>query len=88
MEQRKEYLNFTISETQRRTFEIPMEKVKEIITDLKTKDKFIAEIEVDLNDSYSIAEFFNEIGLDGVEKYELANNYAEIEVARSNIFTC
>lgn len=78
------HLNFTVAETSGRTFEISMNRVKEILDEMK-KDKYLAEeIEnLDLEDDYEVASFFMNFGLDEIAKYELNNDYTELELADS-----
>lgn len=78
------HLNFTVAETSGRTFEISMDKVKEILDEMK-KDKYLAEeIEnLDLEDDYEVASFFMNNGLDELVKYELYNSYIETVLADS-----
>lgn len=78
------HLNFTVAETSGRTFELSMDRVKEILNEMK-KDKYLAEeIEnLDLEDDYEVANFFMNYGLDEIAKYELCNDYLELELANS-----
>ena len=78
------HLNFTVAETSGRTFEISMDKVKEILDEMK-KDKYLAEeIEnLDLEDDYQLATFFMNFGLDELAKYELDNSRIETVLADS-----
>ena len=78
------YLNFSVAETSGRSFEIPMDKVEEIIKEIK-EDDYYAEEEVDFNDSYEVAKFLMNYGLDEITKYELSNDYVELELACSEI---
>lgn len=78
------YLNFTISETSGRTFEVPMDKVQEIINDhIKDYAEFGETVDVDINDDYDLACILTE-HLDDLATYELSNDYIETEVACSN----
>ena len=78
------HLNFTVAETSGRTFEISMDKVKEILDEMK-KDKYLAEeiAQVDLEDDYQLATFFMNYGLDEIAKYELYNSHVETVLADS-----
>ena len=78
------HLNFTVAETSGRTFEISMDKVKEILDEMK-KDEYLAEeIEnLNLEDDHEIANFFMNFGLDEIAQYELCNDYMELVLADS-----
>ena len=78
------HLNFTVAETSGRTFEISMDRVKEILDEMK-KDKYLAEeIEnLDLEDDYEVASFFTNNGLNELVKYELDNSRIETVLADS-----
>lgn len=78
------YLNFTVAETSGRTFEISMDKVKEILDEMKKDEYFAEEIEkINLEDDYEIANFFMNFGLDEIAKYELNNDYMDLTLADS-----
>ena len=76
------YLNFTVAETSGRTFEIPMDKVKEILEYMK-QDEYLAEeiAQIDLEDSYQVANFFMNFGLDEISRYEFGNDYFDLTLA-------
>lgn len=78
------HLNFTVAETSGRTFEISMDRVKEILNEMK-KDKYLAEeIEkLNLEDDYEVASFFTDNGLNELAKYELYNSRIETVLADS-----
>lgn len=78
------HLNFSIAETSGRTFEISMDKVKGILEDMK-QDKYLADVvaQVNLEDDYQVASFFMNFGLDEIAKYELSNDYVNLELANS-----
>ena len=75
------HLNFTVAESSGRTFELSIERVKEILDEMK-QDKYLAEeIEkLNLEDDYQLANFFMNYGLDEIAKYELKNDYLELEL--------
>ena len=80
------YLQFTIAETTGRTFEIPMDKLEEIIKTLKDGDKFLQDEEIDTTDAYEVASFLNRSGLlDEIYNYEKDNSYIETVVADSKV---
>ena len=80
------YLQFTVAETTGRTFEIPMDKLEEIIKTLKDGDKFLQDEEVDTTDAYEVASFLNRNGLlDEIYNYEKDNSYIETVVADSKV---
>ena len=81
------YLNFTVSETTGRTFELPLDKAVKLIKELKANDEFLQEEEVDLEDSNSIAKFFayNNL-LDELSNYEKSNDYVESKVVADKIY--
>ena len=80
------YLQFTVAETTGRTFEIPMDKLEEIIKTLKDGDEFLQDEEVDTTDAYEVASFLNRNGLlDEIYNYEKDNSYIETVVADSKI---
>lgn len=78
------HLNFTVAETSGRTFEISMDKVKEILDEMK-KDEYLAEEIANLNleDDYEVASFFTNNGLNKLVKYELDNSRIETVLADS-----
>lgn len=78
------HLNFTVAETSGRTFEISMDRVKEILDEMK-KDEYLAEeiAQVNLEDDHEVANFFMNFGLDEIAKYELCNDYVETVLADS-----
>lgn len=78
------HLNFTVAETSGRTFEISMDKVKEILNEMK-KDEYLAEeiARINLEDDYQIANFFVNFGLDEIAKYELNNDYIDLVLTDS-----
>lgn len=78
------HLNFTVAETSGRTFEISMDRVKEILDEMK-KDEYLAEeiAKIDLEDDYQVANFFMNFGLDEIAKYELNNDYIDLVLADS-----
>lgn len=81
------YLNFTIAETSGRTFEIPLDKVKSFIEKVQAEDFFMAQEEVDFEDSYSMAQFLNNNGLlDELHSYERCNDTFESEVVEHKIY--
>ena len=78
------YLNFTIAETSGRTFEIPMDKVKELIKRVqKEAEEYGDTLEVDLNDDYEVARFLKDYCLDDIATHEINNDYWEIELSNS-----
>lgn len=78
------YLNFSVAETSGRTFEISMNKVKEILDEMKKDEYYAEKIEnIDLEDDYAIASFFVNFGLDEIAKYELNNDYVELTLTES-----
>ena len=81
------HLNFTVSETTERTFDLPLDKAVELIKELKANDEFLQGDEVDLEDSKSIAEFFayNNL-LDELLNFEKYNDYVESEVVENKIY--
>ena len=80
------YLQFTVAETTGRTFEIPMDKLEEIIKTLKDGDEFLQDEEVDTTDAYEVASFLNRNGLlDEIYNYEKDNSYIETVVADSKV---
>ena len=78
------YLNFSIAETSGRTFEVPMDKVLELVKE-HTEDyaSFGETVDVDINDDYELARVMLE-HLDDLSTYELNNDYVETEIACSN----
>ena len=79
------YLNFTVAETSGRTFELPLDKAKEIIKRLK-EDDYLSDEEVDLDDDYEVANFLMNFGLDEIAKYELSNDYVDLVLADHKVF--
>lgn len=78
------HLNFTVAETSGRTFELSMDRVKEILDEMKQDEYLAEEIEnLNLEDDYQLATFFMNYGLDTIAKYELNNDYTELELANS-----
>lgn len=77
------FLNFTIAETSGRTFEVPMDKVKELVAEyIKDYAGYGEKVEVDITDDYDVAKILVEY-LDDIAKYELSNDYTETEVTDS-----
>lgn len=75
------YLNFTVAESSGRTFELSMDRVKEILDEMKQDEYLAEEIEkLNLEDDYQLATFFMNYGLDAIAKYELKNDYLELEL--------
>ena len=75
------HLNFSVAESSGRTFEISIERVKEILDEMKQDEYLAEEIEnLDLEDDYQLATFFMNYGLDAIAKYELKNDYIELEL--------
>jgi hypothetical protein len=70
------FLNFTIAETSGRTFEVPMEKVQELI-----KERGIEP--VDFNDDNEVATILKDELLDELASYEKDNQFVEIELCCS-----
>ena len=78
------YLNFSIAETSGRTFEIPMDKVEELIKEAqKEAEEYGDTLEVDLNDDYEVARFLKDYCLDDIATHEINNDYWEIELSNS-----
>ena len=79
------YLNFTVAETSGRTFELPLDKAKEIIKRLK-EDDYLSDEDVDLDDDYEVANFLMNFGLDEIAKYELSKDYIDLVLADHKVF--
>ena len=79
------FLNFTVAETSGRTFELPLEKAVEIIKQMQ-EDEYFDGQEVDLEDSYEVANFLMNYGLDEIAKYELNNDYVDLVLADNKIY--
>ena len=71
------FLNFTIAETSGRTFEVPMDKVQELIKERGIED-------VDFNDDYDVASILKDELLDELASYEKDNQFVEVELCCSN----
>ena len=80
------YLNFTVAETSGRTFELSLDKAKEIIKRLKEDAYYLSDEEVDLDDDYEVAHFLMNFGLDEITKYELSNDYVDLVLADHKVF--
>ena len=79
------YLNFTIAETSGRTFEVPMDKVQELLrTAQEEAKKYGDTLEVDLEDDYEVARFLVDYCLDEISEDEKANDYLDIQLSDSN----
>ena len=75
------HLNFSVAESSGRTFELSMDRVKEILDEMKQDEYLAEEIEnLNLEDDYQLATFFMNYGLDTIAKYELKNDYIELEL--------
>ena len=76
-------INFSITEISGRTFEIPLDKAKEIIADIK-KDKYFKDCKVNLDNTEEVVRFLYLYGLDNLHKYELSNDYYETQLVDMN----
>ena len=79
------FLNFTVAETSGRTFELPLEKAVEIVKQMQ-EDEYYDGQEVDLENSYEVANFLMNFGLDEIAKYELSNDYVDLVLADNKIY--
>ena len=70
------FLNFTIAETSGRTFEVPMDKVQELIKERGIED-------VDFNDDDEVASILKDELLDELASYEKDNQFVEVELCCS-----
>lgn len=78
------FLNFTIAETSGRTFEVPMDKVQELLrTAQEEAKKYGDTLEVDLEDDYEVAQFLVDYCLDEISADEKANDYLDIQLCNS-----
>lgn len=73
-------INFSITEISGRTFELPLDKAKEIIADIKENDEYIKNYEVTLDSTEEVVRFLYLYGLDNLHEYELSNDYYETEL--------
>lgn len=81
------YLNFSIAETSGRTFEIPMDKVEELIKEAqKEAEEYGDTLEVDLNDDYEVSRILTDWCFDNIAEFETANDYLEITLADSKMY--
>ena len=80
----KKYLNFTIAETSGRTFEVPMEKVLELVEQHKIDYSEYENKDIDITDSYDLAKVLMNY-MDDIATYELNNDYVDWEIADSQI---
>lgn len=76
-------INFSITEISGRTFEIPLDKAKEIIADIK-KDEYFKDCKVNLDNTEEVVRFLYLYGLDNLHKYELSNDYYETQLVDMN----
>ena len=76
-------INFSITEISGRTFEIPLDKAKEIIADIK-KDECFKDYKVNLDNTEEVVRFLYLYGLDNLHKYELSNDYYETQLVDMN----
>ena len=77
------YINFTVSETRGRTFEMPYDTALNLIEKIKKEDKWVADI--DIKDEDDIAKFFCDYDLDQIHGYELDNDYYETIVTDTEV---
>ena len=78
------FLNFTIAETSGRTFEVPMDKVQELLKTAQEEAKEYGDtLEVDLEDDYEVARFLVDYCLDEISADEKANDYLDIQLCNS-----
>ena len=70
------FLNFTVAETSGRTFEVPMDKVQELIKERGIED-------VDFNDDDEVASILKDELLDELASYEKDNQFVEVELCCS-----
>lgn len=70
------FLNFTVAETNGRTFEVPMDKVQELIKERGIED-------VDFNDDDEVASILKDELLDELASYEKDNQFVEVELCCS-----
>ena len=80
------FLNFTIAETSGRTFEVPMDKVLELVEQYKRdySEYENKDIDIDITDSYDLAKVLMDYP-DDIANYELNNDYVDWEIADSKI---
>ena len=79
------YLNFSIAETSGRTFEVPMDKVQELLrTTQEEAKKYGDTLDVDLKDDYEVARFLVDYCLDEISEDEKANDYLDIQLSDSD----
>lgn len=70
------FLNFTVAETSGRTFEVPMDKVQELIKEHGIED-------VDFNADDEVASILKDELLDELASYEKGNSFVEVELCCS-----
>ena len=78
------FLNFTIAETSGRTFEVPMDKVLELVERHKRDYSDYENKSIDVTDSYDLAKVLMNY-TDDIANYELNNDYVDWEIADSKI---
>ena len=78
------FLNFTIAETSGRTFEVPMDKVLELVEQHKRDYSEYENKDIDITDSYDLAKVLMNY-TDDIANYELNNDYVDWEIADSKI---
>ena len=79
------FLNFTVAETSGRTFEVPMDKVEELIEQYKRnmfEDTGLIP-DVDTTDDYEIAKILKDYFLDDISEDEKGNDYYELTLSSS-----
>ena len=80
------YLNFSISETSGRTFEVPMDKVEMLVEQYRQEafENTGVMPSVDLTNVYEIAQIVTDFYLDDVAEDEKNNGYYEITLDNAN----